>query len=189
MSVGRTSLYGGIGVLAAVLTNRLVYSPIDGMTQAQSRSDILGVIAGAALLLYGVGKAEVTDSKQAVELSGVDVRRGFGDVADIQIGYELEWAAEALVCSIPNIKSCAVFVNGVGRTFLGRFRENEVSAKVIPGGVLELALQKGERAYLADLKTVPVKDVEFGFLPSNCQVCEIDLYRARAWGSTSRPDF
>lgn len=177
-TTGRASLYGGIGILTALLTNRLVLTPLDFLAQTQSRSDILGVIAGTTLLLYGVGKAEITDSKQAVELSGVDVRRGFEDDSDIR--YEVEWAATALLSAIPNVKSCAVFVDGVGRFFLGRFRENEVAATVMTDGVLELAMQKGERVYLADMKTVPVKDVEFGFLPNNCQVGSAKLHTSES---------
>lgn len=174
-STGRASLYSGIGLLTAVLTNRLVLTPLDSLAQTQSRSDILGVIAGATLVLYGVGKAEIADTKKPVQLSGVDVRKGFEDMPDSNIGYEVEWAATALLSAIPNVKSCAFFVDGVGRFFLGRFRENEFAASVITDGVLELALRKGERVYLADMKTVLVKDVEFGYLPNNCQVGSVKL--------------
>lgn len=166
----RASIYGGIGVLVGVLTNRLLFTPIDAVAQAQARSDILGVISGAALLLYGVGKAEVTDSKSAVDIGGVDICKGFDKVTDKRIGQELEWAAEALLSAIPNIKSFSVFIDGRGEIFLGRFREPDIAANSVRGGVVDLALRKRERAYLADMKTVPVKDLEFGFLPSNCQV-------------------
>lgn len=171
MTTGRTSLYSGICILASVLTNRLVFTPLDSIAMAQSRSDILGVITGATLLLYGVGKADIAArQKEAVQLRGVDVRKGFSNDENRSVGYELEWAAEALLSAVPNIKSCAIFVNGTGWAFLGRFRDQDVTAELSPGGVLDLALKKGERAYLADMKTVPVKDVQFGFLPSNCQV-------------------
>lgn len=168
-ATGRASLFGGIGILTALLTNRLVFTPLDSLALTQSRSDILGVIAGTTLLLYGVGKAEIADRKKAVELSGVDVRQGFG--GGDAVSDEVEWGATALLEAIPNVRSCAVLIDGVGRHFLGRFRDEEVSASIVPDGVVDRALQKGQRAYLADMKTVPVKEVEFGYLPDNCQVC------------------
>lgn len=166
---GRVSLFSGIGVLTAVLTNRLIFTPLDSLALTQSRSDILGVIAGATLVLYGVGKAEIADQKKAVDLSGVDVRQGFGrdDIATA----EVEWMAIALLEAIPNVRSCAVIINGVGCYFLGRFRFPNVTADVVEDGVIDRALRSGTRAYLADLKTVPVKETEFGYLPINCQVC------------------
>lgn len=169
LNTGRASLYGGIGILTAVLTNRLAFTPLDALALTQSRSDILGVITGATLVLYGVGKAEIADRQKAVELSGVDIRKGFNDRADPVVA-EIEWAAVALVEAIPNVRSCAVVVNGVGSYFLGRFRESNVRFEVSANGVIDTAMKRGNRAYLADMKTVPVKEIEFGFLPSNCQV-------------------
>jgi len=166
---GRASLYGGIGILSAVLTNRLVFTPLDSLALTQSRSDIIGVVAGATLVLYGVGRAEILDKKEAVELSGIDVRKGFEGGSN-RVTREVELASSALLSSVPNIRSFAVFVGGVGTYFVGRFRNNEVCAVVRENGIIANALNGKERAYLADMKVVPVKEIEFGFLPSNCQV-------------------
>lgn len=168
-SPGRASLYGGIAVLTAVLTNRLVFTPLDNLAVTQSRSDILGVIAGATLVLYGVGKAEIADSKKAVELVGVDLRVGF-EKSDL-LATEIQWAAAALCKGVPNVRSVAVLVDGVGKYFYGRFRNEQVTARVVEDGIVAGALQRGERVYLGDMKVVPVKEIEFAFLPTNCQVC------------------
>lgn len=168
MTPGRVSLYTGITALAAVLTNRLFFTPFDSLALTQSRSDILAVITGATLVLYGVGKAEIADKKPAVELSGVDIRRGFenGDL----VGREVEWAMDALIEAVPNVRSCAVVVDGVGRYLVGRFRGENVAVQVLDGGVVAGAIESGKRAYMADMKVVPVKETEFGFFPENCQV-------------------
>lgn len=174
-NTGRASIYGGIGLLASVLTNRLVFTPLDSLALTQSRSDIIGVIVGATLLLYGVGRAEIQDKKAAVELSGVDVRRGFDDAND-KLNREVELASSAILAAVPNIKSFAMLVNGVGKYYVGRFRSYDADAIVVEDGVVAKALRNSERAYLADMKVVPVKELEFGFLPSNCQVCLPSLF-------------
>lgn len=168
LTTGKASLYCGIGVLAGVLTNRLLLTPLDSLAMTQSRSDILGVIAGATLVLYGVGKAEIADVKKAVEMDGQYVRQGFNDSS--YIGQEVEWAASAISQGAPNVCSFALVIDGVGKCFIGKFRNSDVEMNVVDNGTISNAMASGKRAYLADMKVVPVKEMEFGFLPSNCQV-------------------
>lgn len=170
LSPGRVSLYCGIGVLTGVLGNRILLTPLDSLAMTQSRSDILGIITGTALLLYGVGKAEVNERKQAVEMDGQEVKQGFD--SNNLFTSEIEWAATAVMDGIPNIKSVA-WVNLDRQKpsyFLGRFKNESVDVRVPEDGVIMTATRSGKRAYLADMKVVPVKEVEFGFLPSRCQV-------------------
>jgi Cofactor assembly of complex C subunit B, CCB2/CCB4 len=126
--------------------------------------------------LYGLGRIELADRRAAVEVGGVDVRDGFlTDDADAAasitlLSNEVLWTATALFDALPNVKSFAVVLNS-GKCFrLGRFRSREATPFVAPGGIACRTLETGKRAYLADLKVVPVKEVEFGFLPKNCQV-------------------
>lgn len=124
------------------------------------------MITGATLVLYGVGKAEITDKRAAVELECVDVRQGLDDA-----GADVEWAADAVRMGLPNVKSFAYVERGTARAFAGRFRQQVVpKVPIVEGGIIEGALRSGNRAYLADMKVVPVKETEFGFLPQNCQV-------------------
>lgn len=168
LSVDRVSLYSGIGALAGILGNRLLLTPLDNLAMTQSRSDILGIIAGATLVLYGVGKAEVVERKEAVEMDGIDVRRGFssGD----RLSDEIEWAAQAIIEGVPNIKSFLWVERGKGKYFLGRFRDGNITVTTVDEGVIETAITADRRAYLADMKVVPVRESEFGFLPAKCQV-------------------
>lgn len=173
MQPGSVSLYGGVGILTAVLTNRLLLTPLDSLAMTQSRSDILGVIAGATLVLYGVGKAEIAERKEAVEMSGQDVYQGFETKS--RLSREVHWASSAILEGVPNVRSFAIIIDGVGQYFTGKFREARVDAAVVNDGTIARAMASGQRAYLADMKVVPVKELEFGFLPSNCQVCFIFL--------------
>lgn len=171
LSLDRVSLYCGSGALAGILGNRLLLTPLDSLAMTQSRSDILGIIAGATLVLYGVGKAEVVERKEAVEMDGIDVRRGFssGDA----LSDEIEWAAQAIMEGVPNIKSFLWVEQGDGKYFLGRFRDDNLTVTTVNEGVIETAIASDRRAYLADMKVVPVREYEFGFLPTKCQVrCE-----------------
>lgn len=179
--MGRASVYGGAGLLGAALCNRLFLTPWDGsLALTQSRSDILCVIAGATLVLYGVGRAEIGGRAQTVSLDGVDVRQGFSSSTDgddnnynnAEASREAFHAATAVLAAVPNARSFAV-VEREGRRgvyFAGLFREQRVELQVPPGGVVDNVMSSGKRAYLADMKVVPVKEVEFGFLPEKCQV-------------------
>lgn len=171
LATDRVALYCGVGALAGILGNRLFLTPLDNLAMAQSRSDILGIIGGATLVLYGVGKAEIIERKEAVEMDGVEVRRGF-DERDV-LTKEVEWAAEAVMNGIPNIKSFVWVDRGRGKYFLGRFRSADVSFSAVREGIVETSVKSNKRSYLADMKVVPVRESEFGFLPSKCQVCSV----------------
>eukprot|EP00177_Eucheuma_denticulatum_P006360 GFKZ01011595.1.p1 GENE.GFKZ01011595.1~~GFKZ01011595.1.p1 ORF type:complete len:257 (+),score=25.16 GFKZ01011595.1:249-1019(+) len=176
-ALGRVSLYTGITLLTALLTNRLAFTPLDTLSLTQSRSDILGVLTSATLVLYAVGKAEIAAKpRQAVQLDGFDIRQGF----QIDPTGELQWMFTALMAANRNIRSCALFLDQDAVACLGRFRTNHVHATTRQGGVIQTALLDGKRAYLADMKTVPVKDLEFGFLPANCQAVIVQPVSPRA---------
>lgn len=169
ISVGQASLYGGIGLLTGLLTNRIALTGLDKLSQTQSRSDILGVICGATLLLYGVGKAEIMDGKQAVKLDGVDIREGFDD-GDV-VSKEVEWTANALLTGVPNLRSFMLVQKGKARFLYGRFAKERGVEEMKDGGVVMTAIEGGKRSYMADMKVVPVRETEFGMFPDNCQVC------------------
>lgn len=167
MNVGRTSLITGGCLLTGLLGNRLFLTPLDGLTATQSRADIVGVIAGATLVLYGLARAEVSERRASVEMGGVQVKAGFEDSkAEV-----VERCAQSLIDGIQGAKSVTVMVGGEGKFFLGRFRTAAPEARVVGEGIVAKAMDSGKRAYLADMKVVPVRETEFGFLPQKCQVC------------------
>ncbi|CAN8068553.1 unnamed protein product [Agarophyton chilense] len=98
-------------------------------------------------------------------MGGVDVATGFEGPQ----GSKVERGARALLEGIEGVKSVAVMVKGEGRFFLGKFREEMPVATVQKEGIIWNAFKSGNRSYLADMKVVPVRETEFGFLPKECQ--------------------
>lgn len=165
------ALAGGIAVLGSVFINRVLFTPSDSLPPPQSREDLLAVAAAAALTLYGLGRADVSEREQGpVELDGVDVRVGFENSSRGLLASRVDWTSRAVFSGIPAVKSFAFVVDGQELFRAGRFRDATCKSFVPEGGIADGVVRSGERAYLADLKVVPVRDTEFTFFPEKCQV-------------------
>lgn len=166
------ALGGGVAFLTAVLVNRVFFTPLDFLPPPQARGDLLAVSASAALILYGVGRADVQEKvREQVEIGGVHVESGYeGPEA---LANQLDWTARALFKGIPTVRSFALINDGKELCRYGRFRDEEVESEAPAGGIAANALESGKRAYLADLKVVPTAEVELAFLPENCQVSRV----------------
>lgn len=190
------ALAGGTLLLTSTLANRLFITSLEQFDTAQSQADILTVVGAATLVLYGLGRVSVQESKESVDVGGVDVHVGFE--TDIKISKfetgndnvtvanpkpsllqrarnEAQWISKTLFASIPSITSFAVLLDGTELCRAGRFRSKDAVSSAPPNGIAANSLETGKRAYLADMKVVPVKEVEFGFLPEKCQVLETYL--------------
>lgn len=184
------ALAGGAVFLTAVLANRVLFTSLEAFYTSQARADILAVIGSATLILYGLGGVAVQERKEAVDVGGIYVELGFDTDAndsDLEtcvddsgirmdefklnsVRQEARWVADAIFKGNPSIVSFTLIVNGRELCRLGRFRSHDSESSAPQGGIVASSMQTGERAYLADLKVVPVKEVEFGFLPEKCQV-------------------
>ncbi len=155
--------------MLTVFANRLLLTPLDDLPFAQPRADLLAVISAGTLVLYGLTRVEVTDrTRVSVDMGGVEVRSGFeggGRVVSFA-----DWAARTIFAGAPAFKSFALVVGGEELCRVGRFRDEESTAAAPAGGIAAGAAESGKRAYLADLKVVPVRETEFAFLPEMCQV-------------------
>ncbi len=156
---------GGMGG-TLLLLNRLL---TPGLTESQARSDVMGVILSALLILTGLLWQRVQPiPPEAVVLEGEE---GFDLATDLPeaVKTELAWASHLL---LTNTVTRSVVVYYQGRVLLRRGILGP-TAVVEPGPILKRVLETGKAVYLVNLKIYPGR-VEFTYLPSNTQgvICQ-----------------
>jgi hypothetical protein len=155
---------GLVGVL--LLINRLLTSQL---TESQSRSDALGVIASAVLILTGLLWQQVQSrSPDAVILIGEEGLELAPDLPD-EVKTELAWASHLLLTNTVTRSLVVVYQGNVllRRGILGK------NPEVKPGAILKRVLEKQKPVYLVDLKVYPGR-IEFDYLPENTKgvICQ-----------------
>jgi Cofactor assembly of complex C subunit B, CCB2/CCB4 len=158
----------GVGGIAGtfLLVNRLVS---EGLTPAQSRSDVVGVVLCAVMVLIGMLWQRVQPrTPDVVVLLG---KEGLEMSADLPaaVQTELAWASHLLLTNTAT-RSLSLYIDG--QTILRRGILAEQS-QVVPGPILERVLKTQKPIYLVDVKVYPGK-IEFNYLPENVQgiVCQ-----------------
>lgn len=152
------------GVL--LLINRLL---TDQLTDFQARSDVLGVILCAVLLLVGILWQQVQPvAPEVVDLVGEE---GFELAPDLptEIQTELAWASHILLTNTVT-KSLLVYYQEKVILRRGILGENQ---EVKPGQIVQRVLGNQKPVYLVNLKLYPGK-IEFDYLPENTQgvICQ-----------------
>ena len=156
---------GGLGGFL-LLMNRLFTAQI---TDSQARSDALGVIEGAVLILVGLLwqqiQARTPDTVDLIGETGLYFSPELSETAQT----ELAWASHLLLTNTVT-RSLVVYYDGqtiLRRGVLGK------NPEVKPGNILERVLTKGKPVYLVNLNLYPGK-VEFDYLPENTQgvICQ-----------------
>ncbi|HEY9618206.1 MAG TPA: cofactor assembly of complex C subunit B [Microcoleaceae cyanobacterium] len=155
---------GLIGTLLFV--NRLL---TPGLTDSQARSDVLGVIACAVLILTGLLWQQIQPRlPESVELIGAE---GFDLSADLPEAAktELAWASHLLLTNTVT-RSLIVWYDG---QVLLRRGILPAQAEVTPGPIVQRVLDKQKAIYLVDVKAYPGR-IEFNYLPENIQgiICQ-----------------
>ncbi len=156
---------GGLGG-TLLFINRLLTPEL---TNSQSRSDALGVIISAVLILAGLLWQKVQPrSPDAVELIGQEVFDLSTDLPEA-VKLELAWASHTLLV---NTVTQSVVVWYGGQTILRRGVMSERS-QVQPGLILKRVLETEKPIYLVALKIYPGR-LEFDYLPENTQgvICQ-----------------
>jgi hypothetical protein len=157
-----------VGGLAGILllTNRMLTPQL---TESQARSDAVGVILSAVLILTGLLWQQVQPrSPDAVDLigeQGFELLPGLPD----EVKTELAWASHLLLTNTVTRSLVVVYQGKVllRRGILG------VNPEVKPGAILKRVLEKQKPVYLVDLKIYPGR-IEFDYLPENTQgvICQ-----------------
>lgn len=157
-----------VGILAGtlLLVNRLMTVDLTG---SQSRSDALGVILSALLILTGLLWQRVQPrSPDSVILSGTE---GFDldETLPDDVRTELAWASHLLLTNTAT-RTLLVWYDGRVLMRRGILGPNPLTQ---PGVIVQRALKTQKPVYLVKLQLYPGK-IEFDYLPENTQgvICQ-----------------
>ena len=155
---------GGVGGIL-LLVNRFATPTL---TNSQVRSDALGVILSAVLILIGLIWQQVQPrSPDAVSLIG---QEGFELASDLPnaVKVELAWASHLLLTNTVT-RSLVVYYQGKVLS-----RRGILSTQAFkPGKIVQRVLEKQKPIYLVALQVYPGR-IEFDYLPENTQgiICQ-----------------
>jgi 4-amino-4-deoxy-L-arabinose transferase-like glycosyltransferase len=157
-----------VGSLAGSLlfANRL-FTP--ELTDSQARSDVLGVIACAILILTGLLWQQIQprlpDTVELIGKEGFELKPGLPEF----IQAELAWASHLLLTNTVT-RSLVLWYDGEVLLRRGILPDQK---EVIPGPIVQRVVEKQKPVYLVALKTYPGK-IEFNYLPENTQgvICQ-----------------
>lgn len=156
---------GSLGGILLVVNRSLTVE----LTATQSRSDALGIILSALLILVGLIWQQVQPrSPEVVQLIGEERFDWFEELPEaVQI--ELAWASHLL---LTNTKTRSILVYYQGKVLMRRGILPE-GQEVNPGVILKRVLETQKPVYLVDLKVYPGR-IEFDYLPENTQgvICQ-----------------
>jgi hypothetical protein len=155
------------GIAGTLLMLNRVLTP--ELTDSQARSDAVGVVLTATLILTGLLWQQVQPRQpDSVILEGEE---GFELAPDLPeaLQIELAWASHLLLTNTVT-KSIVIYYSGrvlLRRGVLG------ATAEVTPGAIVDRVLSKQKAIYLVDTKVYPGR-VEFDYLPLNTQgiICQ-----------------
>lgn len=159
-------LVAGILGGSLLMVNRTLTAQL---TETQARSDVLGVILSAVLVLVGLLWQQVqARSPESVDLNGTQQFELDPDLPEA-VKTELAWASHLL---LTNTATRSLIVYWGDRVLLRRGILPDVQA-VKPGAILNRVLTQAKPVYLVDLKLYPGR-VEFDYLPDNTQgvICQ-----------------
>lgn len=157
-----------VGAIAGMLLfiNRLLTPDLNDF---QARSDALGVIACAILILTGLIWQQIQPrSPETVELIGEQQFELSPDLSEVA-KTELAWASHLLLTNTVT-RSLVLWYNG---EVLLRRGVLPAKTDVTVGPILQRVLDKQKPVYLVALKVYPGR-VEFDYLPENTQgvICQ-----------------
>jgi hypothetical protein len=158
---------GAGGIAGTLLMLNRVLTP--ELTDSQARSDAVGVILTAVLILTGLIWQQVQPRKSdSVILEG---EQGFELSPNLpdSLQTELAWASHLL---LTNTVTRSILIYYQGQILLRR-GILAPKAEVTPGAILDRVLTKQKAIYLVDTKVYPGR-IEFDYLPANTQgiICQ-----------------
>lgn len=170
--IRRLPIVVGIAGGSLLLVNRLAFSP--ELLTSQSRSDALGVILSALLILTGLLWQQIQPlPPKSVEMQGEQGLEILSELPE-DLTLELGWATSSLLKASP-ARSVVIWADGhiMMRRGILSGAEFAPGQPVEPGSILKRVLTKQKSVYLVDLKLFPAR-AEFGYVPANsqCLLCQ-----------------
>ncbi|MEM1367196.1 MAG: cofactor assembly of complex C subunit B [Cyanobacteria bacterium P01_H01_bin.15] len=156
---------GSLG-FTLILINRIL---TPALSNSQARSDVLGTILSALLVLIGLLWQQIQPrNPDAVVLEGEELF-AFAEGIPESVQIELAWASYLLLTNTVT-RSLIVFFDGQVYLRRGVF---PAEPTVVPGNILKRVQSKQKAIYLVDLKLYPGR-TEFSFFPANTQglICQ-----------------
>jgi Cofactor assembly of complex C subunit B, CCB2/CCB4 len=158
---------GAGGIAGTLLMLNRVLTP--ELTDSQARSDAVGVILTAVLILTGLLWQQVQPRQpDSIMLEGEE---GFELLPNLPAALqtELAWASHLL---LTNTVTRSIVIYYQGKVLLRR-GILAPKAEVTPGAILDRVLTKQKAIYLVDTKVYPGR-IEFDYLPANTQgiICQ-----------------
>ena len=159
--------FGVGGVAGTLLMLNRVLTP--ELTDSQARSDAVGIVLTAVLILTGLLWQQVQPRQpDSIILEGDE---GFELLPTLpsSLQTELAWASHLL---LTNTVTKSIVIYYQGRVLLRR-GVLSTKAEVTPGVILDRVLSKQKAIYLVDTKVYPGR-IEFDYLPPNTQgiICQ-----------------
>ncbi|MCL2938214.1 MAG: cofactor assembly of complex C subunit B [Trichodesmium sp. St17_bin3_1_1] len=158
-------IVGGLGG-TLLMINRF-FTP--NLLASQARSDVVGVILSAFLILTGLLWQQIQprppDTVKLIGESGFELLPELSEI----VKTELAWASSLL---LTNTVTRTVIIWYQGKVLLRRGILPPES-QIKPGAILKRVLDKQKPIYLVDLKVYPGR-IEFNYLPENTQgvICQ-----------------
>jgi hypothetical protein len=151
---------GNVGAVA-LLVNRGVS---EHLTPAQTRSDVLGIILSAVLILTGLLWQNIQpkppESVELIGVSGMEINTEL----PFPLQQELAWLSHTLLTTTA---TQTLVIYYAGKTYLRRGILG-VNKQVQPGAIVQRVLEQQKPVYLVNLNLYPGR-VEFDYLPPNTQ--------------------
>lgn len=153
-----------VGMLSGILlfANRLMTSDL---TETQSRSDAVGVIISAVLILVGLLWERIQPKVPGSVILEGDEQFYLDDQLPESLKAELAWASHSL---LNNTITRSLLLYWDGNTILRRGILPSAGSEVVPGTIINQVLTKQKPIYLVDTSKYPGK-IEFTYLPENIQ--------------------
>jgi Cofactor assembly of complex C subunit B, CCB2/CCB4 len=149
-----------------LMINRLL---TPALTDSQARSDAVGVVLTAVLILTGLLWQQVQPRRpDSIMLEGTEGFELLPTLPDA-LKTELAWASHLI---LTNTVTRSIVVYYQGKVLLRRGILAPIS-EVTPGAILDRVLTKQKAIYLVDTKVYPGR-IEFNYLPANTQgiICQ-----------------